>query len=51
MGVDPRKYELGQEAGTEEGTEGDTWLSIYSLDLGLRKARKPAEHITQGDPI
>lgn len=43
--------ELGQEATTEEGTEADTWLSIYSLELVLGRAGKPAEYITQGDPI
>lgn len=45
-GVDPRKYELVQEAVTEEGTEADTKLSLYSLDLGLGRAGKPAD---QGD--
>lgn len=45
-GVDPRKYELVQKAVTEEGPEADTQLSLYSLDLGLGRAGKPAE---QGD--
>ena len=47
----PETISWDKRAVTLEGTEADTWLSIYSLVLGLGRPGKLAEHITQGHPI